>query len=301
MRILVTGANGFVGRPLAAAYRTQGHQVLAVDVSGSAETGIDACFDLRDGPAVHAAGRTFAPEAIIHAGGISGPMLLLDRPTEILDINCGGTISLLEIARFAECRRFVFCSSTAVYGSTPSSEMIPEEATLRPTSIYAASKVAGEAIVRGYAETYGLDAISLRIGTVYGPGRTTDCVLRELVKCGIAGRSYDVEDGRPVENHIYVDDVVRAIATATFAQNFKHHAYNIVGPEALTLAQAADAVHRAFPGPAPIVRIPEKGATEGPVDGSRAKNEFGFVGTIGLQEGIQRYAEYLLTQSRTIK
>jgi hypothetical protein len=92
-----------------------------------------------------------------------------------------GTANVLEVARVHKTTRFVYCSSTSAYGPTPP-EPVPEDVTMRPSTVYGASKVASEQLVRTYASQYCLNGTSLRLSWVYGPRRTTDCVIRTMIR-----------------------------------------------------------------------------------------------------------------------
>jgi UDP-glucose 4-epimerase len=127
-------------------------------------------------------------------------------------------------------RRIVWFSSILAYGERPNLDPVSEETPLDPTTVYGATKAAGEALVRAFHAEHGVDAVALRVASCYGPGRTTACLIRALIEDGIAGRVTRVQD-RPDRSrqHIFVGDVVDAVCAALDAATLSQRTYNI-GP-----------------------------------------------------------------------
>ena len=169
MRVLVTGGAGLIGMALRPALAKRGHSVVAVDMTGFGRNDpelrlarfadVDVFEQLADEERI---------EAIVHCGAISGPMLAKGDPLKIVETNIDATGRLLDLARRKEMRRFVFCSSIGVYGSVGKAT-ITEETPRRPTSVYGASKVAGEALVRAFAASTGSAASASGRAASMGP------------------------------------------------------------------------------------------------------------------------------------
>ena len=289
--VLVTGATGFVGRHLVDSLRTAG-----VDVVGAADT-VGDFFDVTDPHQVHEVFGRFKPEAVVHLGGVSGPMVSRDRPWSIVDVNIGGTANLLEAARISGTRRFILASSNAVYGGNPG-PLDEQLAVSKPSTVYGATKVAGEHLVAVYGGRYGLSTCSLRISAVYGPGRTTHCIIGSFIRDALAHRASRVEFGTDfARQYVYIDDVVRSIGCAlTAGPEADGQAINVSGPELLDVGEIADIVV----GLLPEARIefgqgpdPDDDDIQGPFVLTRAKELLGFEPGVSLREGISRYVDHL--------
>ncbi|MDF2823464.1 MAG: NAD-dependent epimerase/dehydratase [Mycobacterium sp.] len=287
--MLVTGASGFIGAHLIASLRTSG-----VEVVGDTDT-VGAFFDVTDAHQVHEVFARFAPEAVVHLGGVSGPMVSRDRPWSVVDVNVGGTATLLEAARLTGTQRFVLASSNSVYGNNPGP--LDEQVTLlRPTSVYGATKVAGEHLVEVYGRRYGLSTCSLRICTVYGPGRSTHCIIGSFLRDALEQRTSRVIFGADLtRQYVYIDDVVRSISCALSAE-LDGQPVNVSGGEVVRVGDIADIVTEVLPG----ARIefgqgadPEDDDVQGPFVVSRARALLGFESEVSMRDGISRYANYL--------
>ncbi len=185
---------------------------------------------------------------IAHCGAISGPMMARDNPMAIVESNILGTATLLDLARRTGVKRFVFCSSISVYGDVGSG-IITEDTPLRPTSIYAASKVAGEQLLRGFATESGFEGVSLRLARIYGPYRRGDCHLGSMIRDARAGRQTIIPfNPNFLYHYIYVDDVVDAIMLALTAPKLPQYEYNVGPEEVLTMPEVVARARKAIPG-----------------------------------------------------
>jgi UDP-glucuronate 4-epimerase len=254
MNVLVTGGAGLIGMSLRKALAEKGHRVTAIDVTdfGRDDPGLEI-MSITDRAALAELFARKAFDAVIHCGAISGPMMARGEPMKFVEVNIEGTALLLDFARRHRLRRFVFCSSISVYGNVGKAD-ITEDTPLRPTSVYAASKVAGEQLVQAFAAEYGLSGVSLRIGRVYGPYRRGNCHLATLIRDAAAGEMTEIPcDPEFLYHYVYVDDVVEAqIATLT-ADAFSFSAYNVGSGEALAMPQIAEIARIAIPGANPTL------------------------------------------------
>jgi UDP-glucuronate 4-epimerase len=296
--ILVTGVNGLIGHALTRRLHAAGREVVATDRTLPRDIEVPMVeADLRDRAAIDALVAAHRPAAIVHAGGISGPMVAPDDPTLVLDVNVGGTINICDAARRHGVGRLVFLSSIVAYGDQPDERPVTEETPLLGSEPYAASKVAGEAIVRAYAR-HGIDTVSLRLGAVYGPRRTTTCTVRLMLENALAGRPTRIEWGASARRqYVFVDDVVEAILLALDKRRLPLAAYNVTAGSSLALAEVAAAAAEACPavdarfGPAPHPfdnRV-------GPLRIAAAERDLGYRPKTTLVAGIGAYAEWLRT------
>lgn len=297
--VLVTGASGLVGNKVRQILEERGDKVLAVDRQAVPDTfGPVIECDLNDIHRIHAlAGDGLS--GVIHCGAYSGPMVAWDNPVSMVQVNIVGVANMLEVARIHGAKRFIYCSSTSAYGPTPPGP-VPEDVAMKPSTVYGASKAAGEQLVNAYASQFGLNAASLRLSWVYGPRRTTDCMIRTMINDAQAGRPTRVPFGRNFpRQYIYVDDAAGALVTAFDKADLPRRVYTVTGGSYKTLGQIADIVRVQF-SKADI----ELGAGSDPVDDvqhefdiSAARRDLGYAPRYTLEQGIREYAGWLAARS----
>jgi nucleoside-diphosphate-sugar epimerase len=300
--ILVTGAAGLIGNKVRQMLEERGDRVVAIDrLTGTGTFGPVTECDLGDIHRLHQLARD-GIEGVIHCGAHSGPMVARDNPISMVQVNIVGTANMLEVARVHGARRFVYCSSTSAYGPTPPPP-VPEDVALRPSTVYGASKAAGEQLVATYASQYGLNGTSLRLSWVYGPRRTTDCMIRTMITDAQAGRPTRTPFGRHFpRQYIRVEDAAGALVTTFDKPSLPRRNYTVTGGSYKTLGEVADLVRELYP-QADI----ELGEGFDPVDDiqyqfdiSAAKRDLGYAPRYDLAAGIRDYAEWLSAQgSRT--
>jgi len=238
-RVLVTGRAGFLGSALVDRLRRDGVEAIGSDLGRGAANpaGLRAC-DLTDRRQVDALVDDQQIDTIIHAGAVSGPMVMAERPLDIWQINVTGTAYLLEAARRNRVNRFVLCSSVDVYGPS-SSGVISEETDFAPETVYGASKVAAEAAMTGYCREHGVDAVALRFSWIYGPGRRTPTTLERLIRAGLAGEAVTLDDSASDRTHyLYIEDAVAGVLAAAKAPaGLPRRAYNISAGDGLPLGE----------------------------------------------------------------
>ncbi|SHK02224.1 NAD dependent epimerase/dehydratase family protein [Aureimonas altamirensis DSM 21988] len=204
MHCLVTGHKGFLGRRLSAALIDFGHSVTGLDTPAGQP------IDLRDAPAITDCIMAARPEVIFHLGGVSGPMLLNDAPGQVLAINGHGTLNVIEAAGRAGVRRLIFASSVAAH----------QRVGGRPGSLYAVSKTLGEQLVAWAGST--METTSIRIGSVFGPGRATANPLHQMIAEGLATGVVPYPAGN-MEPSIEVGDCARLFAGLADAARMAPH------------------------------------------------------------------------------
>ncbi|WP_286789207.1 MULTISPECIES: NAD(P)-dependent oxidoreductase [unclassified Pseudomonas] len=294
--VLVTGAAGLVGRQVVRRLAKQGRPVLALDrLSSITQEGIQitAC-DLGDVHRLHAIA-VGGIDSIVHCGAFSGPMVARDVPYSMVQVNIVGTANVLEVARVHGVRRFVYCSSTSAYGAVGSGPVC-EDVMLKPASLYGASKVSSEYIITAYAEQYGLSAASVRLSWVYGPGRTTDCVIRTMLEDALAKRATRMPFGSDFPRQfVHVEDAVQGLLCALDAPVLPRTTYNVTGDTRVTLEEVAQVVRKIFPdadialqpGPDPVDELQQKFSIEA------ARRDLGYEPRLSLDDGIKAYARWL--------
>jgi nucleoside-diphosphate-sugar epimerase len=298
--VMVTGAAGLVGNAVRVMLEQAGRDVIPVDRVAATEEGrpIVQC-DVTEVHRLHAVVLGRQLSGVIHCGAFSGPMVARDNPPAMVAVNIVGTANVLELARIHGASRFIFCSSTSAYGGTEQ-DLVSEDVPMHPTTLYGASKVSGEQLVAAYRSQYGLYGASLRLSWVYGPRRTTDCIIRQMITDALAGKPTRLPFGRRFyRQFIHVEDAARALITAFDQPNLPRNTYNVTGGSYLTFPEIADAVRAVLP--SADISIAEG---DDPVDDRQtqfdigaAERDLGFSPRISLADGIRNYADWLGKQS----
>lgn len=224
--ILVAGSSGFIGRHVVRHLTDAGHEVTALDfrepTPPHAKDVRNIVCDIRDGELPEGPFDT-----IVHLAALGGVRPSMERPLDYLSTNVGGTVRLLEWARRCGAKRFIFASSSSVYGATngtPSSEDDP----LSPCSPYALTKVQGEQWGELYAGKHDIDFIALRLFAVWGEGQRPDLALESFRRKILAGETITIHgDGSQRRDLTHFSDVARAVELAIDWEGRGFEAFNI--------------------------------------------------------------------------
>ena len=230
MTVVVTGASGFLGSSLTAQLAASGARVIAIDSPGRISSGATehVGLDLLDADALRAEFvARLADDAtsavVIHLAGRGHVGSNRDDPRAAVAVNVVGTTNVLEACRHVGVRQVVFPSSALVY-RLPSRSPLREDAPVASTSVYAATKLASEALLQAYAAEFGLSCAVARLGNVYGHGASADSVASIVIRQAMAGGPVVVNTFAPIRDFIYRDDVVAgliALARRTDATGFQ--------------------------------------------------------------------------------
>jgi UDP-glucuronate 4-epimerase len=231
MRILVTGAAGFIGSHLTDALLAAGHEVVGFDdfnpyydprIKWSNLQGALAhpsfrlvVGDIRDVSLVTRTLQDGNWDHVVHLAARAGVRPSIVEPALYYEVNCTATAHLFEACRRVGARNITFASSSSVYGGNekvPFSEADPVD---HPVSPYAATKKAGELLAHTYCHLYGLNITCLRFFTVYGPRQRPEMAIHKFIDCAERGAAIPVfGDGTSGRDYTYVDDIVAGIRAA---------------------------------------------------------------------------------------
>ena len=229
MKILVTGAAGFIGYHLSEALIARGHEVVGVDNLNAyydpalkearlarlrAHEGFAfARVDIADMPALTKVFEEHAPRRVVNLAAQAGVRHSLTHPHDYVQANLVGFVNLLELCRHREVEHFVYASSSSVYGANTTLPFSVKDNVDHPLSLYAASKKANELMAHTYSHLYGLATTGLRFFTVYGPWGRPDMALFLFTKAMLAGEPINVfNNGQMKRDFTYVDDIVEGVA-----------------------------------------------------------------------------------------
>ncbi len=228
MKILVTGAAGFIGFHTAASLLAAGHTVVGVDNFNAyydvalkrariAAIGPHAQFscimlDLADRTATAALFETGRFDRVVHLAAQAGVRYSIDNPHAYVDANLQGFINILEGCRRTGVAHCVFASSSSVYGANTAMPFRVEDNVDHPLSLYAATKKANELMAHSYAHLYRLPVTGLRFFTVYGPWGRPDMAIYSFTDKILSGKPIPVfNEGRHSRDFTYIDDIVTGV------------------------------------------------------------------------------------------
>ncbi|PZQ14095.1 MAG: capsular biosynthesis protein CpsI [Rhodanobacter denitrificans] len=228
MRILVTGAAGFIGSALSHRLLARGDEVLGYDNLNDYydPTLKDARLarltpqpgfrfvkaSLEDRPALEAAFADFRPQRVVNLAAQAGVRYSLTNPYAYVESNLVGFINILEACRHGGVEHLVYASSSSVYGANRKLPFSVRDPVDHPVSLYAATKKANELMAHTYSHLYGLPTTGLRFFTVYGPWGRPDMALFLFTRKILAGEPIEVfNHGRHTRDFTYVDDIVEGV------------------------------------------------------------------------------------------
>ncbi|HRF53749.1 MAG TPA: NAD-dependent epimerase, partial [Aquimonas sp.] len=228
MRVLITGAAGFIGSTLAHRLLDRGDVVLGYD-------NLNDYYDVRlkqarlarltrregfhfvqasleDRPALDAAFAEFKPDRVVNLAAQAGVRYSLENPRAYIDANIVGFLNILECCRHQAIEHLVYASSSSVYGANRKLPFAVEDSVDHPVSLYAASKKANELMAHTYSHLFGLPTTGLRFFTVYGPWGRPDMALFLFTRKILAGEPIDVFNyGKHTRDFTYIDDIVEGV------------------------------------------------------------------------------------------
>ncbi|HWE38243.1 MAG TPA: SDR family NAD(P)-dependent oxidoreductase [Isosphaeraceae bacterium] len=316
MRTLVTGGAGFIGSHLVDRLLADGGEVVAVDNfdpfydeatkrQNLAEAMRSPRFrlvelDIRDGEGVERLVRAARPDAIVHLAARAGVRPSIERPASYADVNVTGTVHLLQAACRLEPRpRFVYASSSSVYGDRADGPFRETDPVDLPVSPYAATKKACELLAHTFHHLHGLPVTGLRFFTAFGPRNRPDLAIAKFTALIAAGRPVPMfGDGTTRRDYTYVADVVDGVVRAIDCCK-NHHLYNIGHSEPIELRAMIATIGAAL-GVEPVVeRLPEQpgDVRQTFADITRAAAELGYAPRTTFREGIDRYVAWFRGRS----
>jgi UDP-glucuronate 4-epimerase len=273
MAILVTGGAGFIGSHLVERLLATGEKVAILDdfndfydpaikrqnISAVVDDVPVHQIDLRDSGAVRSLFHREKFDAIVHLAARAGVRPSISHPQLYYDTNVSGTLHVLEAARMIGVRRFVFASSSSVYGvckTTPFSESFHLTQTISP---YAATKIAGEFLCSTFSHLYGIRTVALRYFTVYGARQRPDLAIHQFTRRIQAGLPIDqFGDGTTRRDYTYIDDIIQGTMAALKYEGPMFDLFNLGESDTIQLKDLIAAIEQALGKKAKINLLPEQ-------------------------------------------
>jgi UDP-glucose 4-epimerase len=315
MRVLVTGGAGFIGSHLVERLLLDGHEVAILDDFNdfydpqikrgniaSVEEHVPVFqIDLRDNIAVRTLFHRQKFDTVAHLAARAGVRPSLAHPQLYYDANVMGTLHLLEAARIAGIERFLFASSSSVYGickTVPFSEEIHLTQTISP---YASTKVAGEFLCSTYSHLYNIRVVALRFFTVYGARQRPDLAIHQFTRRILASVPIDqFGDGTTRRDYTYIDDIIQGVMNALNYNGSMFEIINLGESETVALKDLIAQLESVIGKKAKINLLPEQPG-DVPLtcaDISKAKRVLNYRPTTKLTDGLPRFVEWYRTTQR---
>ena len=211
MRVLVTGASGFLGQAVTAALYEAGHRTWAIDsVPGFKGDGLTA--DITKSLELKGSASR-GVDSVVHMAAIAAPRTCEEDPGLAYNVNVNGTHQVIKLAIESGAKKFIFISSAHVYGISPKYLPTDERHPLQPQETYTTTKILGEKLCELYHENYGLNYTTLRLFNAYGPGQLPGYFIPDMIVKARDG-GITLGGGETTKDFVYVDDVVKAILLA---------------------------------------------------------------------------------------
>lgn len=310
--VLITGGAGFIGSHVADQLLDEGWKVTVVD---NFDSYYDPTFkrenvephlgetryrlaevDIRDADALRSMFLRASFDAIVHLAARAGVRASINDPIVCRQVNVTGTQHLLELAQEHDVPRFVFGSSSSVYGTNPDVPWSEDDHDLRPISPYASTKLSAELLGHTYSHLYDLRFIALRFFTVYGPRQRPDLAIHKFVRLALQGEPIPVYgDGTTRRDYTYIKDVVHGIRQALKYENESYSIFNIGSGKPIELEDMISTIEEAL---GKTIKRDYQEEKPGDVpqtwaDISRARKLLDYNPEIKLNEGIKEFITFI--------
>ena len=315
MKILITGGLGFIGHRVVAELEAAGHDVVVTDTRtgygiipqaeidwliGERKRAIKTdriyTIDITDQAGMLWLIRTHRPSIVIHMASFPRQKVVNANPQQGSRSMSEGLLNLLEAASANQVQKFVYVSSSMVYGDfiKDTVDGITESHATTPIGAYGIMKLAGEWLTRDYTRKTGMAHVIIRPSAVYGPLDVEDRVVSKFLTTAINRGIIQVNGGDESLDFTYVDDAARGIAQAAVSDNAWNTTYNITRGRARTLREAAQiAINLAQGGSMRINEADENFPSRGALNIQRARLDFGYEPLVDIEQGFRTYHGWL--------
>lgn len=311
MRCLVTGGAGFIGHNVIKLLEKQGHMCFNIDTKTDygfipqdelkylykermKQTRSDALnLDIRELDHIKSYVSIFGIDTIIHLASFPRQKVVSQHPGAASDVMCTGLISLLEAAVHAKIKRFVYVSSSMVYGNFEND--VTEDAVCNPIGQYGIMKYMGEKLVEDYAKRHGFEYTIVRPSAVYGELDVNDRVVSKFILHAIRGEALYVKGPEEVLDFTHVSDTAKGIVLAAEADIAANKTYNITrsSQRIYTLLSAAKlAIGIAKTGSLSVKDRDLAFPSRGRLSITRARDELGYDPQVDIEDGFEQYHKW---------
>jgi len=316
MKVLITGGLGLIGHNVVVYLTRLGHDVAVIDNLTNygviPQRELDyliqqrrakfplavRCYrdDIANADAVNSIIAGEQPDIIIHMASFPRQKVVNANPGLGARVMIEGLINLLESSKKHQVKRFVYISSSMVYGDFQ--DDVREDAVCRPQGQYGIMKLAGESLVKDYQRRGGFDYTIIRPSAVYGPLDVEDRVISRFMMQALRGGWLNVNGATETLDFTYVDDAAEGIANASLVDQTKNRTYNITKSHSVTLLQAAEMIVNIVGQGS--VRVGDRDLdfpSRGALNIDAARQDFGYDPQVDVAEGFLSYYNWLTTST----
>jgi UDP-glucuronate 4-epimerase len=309
--VLVTGAAGFIGSTLAERLLREGRQVVGIDnldpfyPAEQKRGNLEALAalpgfhfveaDIRDAQTLAQTFGRLPIDGVVHLAALAGVRPSLERPAEYVDVNVTGTARVLDAAVTGGASRFVFASSSSVYGERSDGPFRESDPVERPISPYAATKRAGELVAHTFHHAHGLPVVCARIFTAYGPRQRPDLAIRKFAERIRSGAAVPIfGDGKSLRDFTYVGDLVDGLVRA-LDSDVSWAILNFGGGRTITVLEVVEMLERALGREARVEWLPRQvgDVSRTWADIAAAREALGYDPATSVEAGIAAFVEWL--------
>ena len=311
MKVLVTGGAGFIGHNVVRILESQGHECIVIDTCSDygfipkeeltylvdnrlkrINTQIRK-IDIRESTFVDTIFKTYRPDVVIHMASFPRQKVVEQNPVLASDVMSSGLINLLEASKKHSIKKFVYISSSMVYGNFETD--VDETAQCNPIGQYGIMKFMGEKLVEDYSRRGYFDHVIIRPSAVYGEWDVEDRVVSKFMTKAMRGETLKVNGPDEVLDFTYVEDTAQGIVLAATKDIANGNIYNITRSEQRqwNLKDAAElAIKIAGQGSLEVAPRDLSFPKRGRLDISRAVRELGYTPQVNVEQGFQRYYDW---------
>ncbi len=319
MKVLVTGAAGFIGFHLVQRLLGRGDEVVGLDNLSDyysvalkearlAQVRSDRFrfvrMDLADREALPALFAAERFDAVVNLAAQAGVRYSVENPWAYVDSNVVGFLNVLECCRHYPVRHLVYASSSSVYGGNEKTPFSEEDRVDNPVSLYAATKKSDELMAGCYAHLYGIPATGLRLFTVYGPWGRPDMSPMLFASAILAGQPIKVfNHGDMLRDFTYVDDIVEGMVRVLDRVPQKHEVFNIGCSNPVRLMDFISELERALGREAEKIMLPMQPGDvyQTYADTTKLERELGYKPRVMLREGVDRFVAWYLSDQNPLR
>lgn len=318
MKIIVTGGAGFIGSHLVTALLEKGEKVVVIDDFNGfydpllKRENIQPFLnnpgfrlyeaDIRDKAKVFEIFAAEQCDAVCHLAARAGVRPSIEDPLLYEEVNCVGTLNLLEASRINKVKNFVFASSSSVYGINSKVPFSEEDPITCPISPYATTKRSGELMCFTYSHLYKLPATCLRFFTVYGERGRPDMAVAKFTRLIRDGKEIQVYgDGTARRDFTYVGDIINGVLNSIYKQS-AYEIINLGGANTIEVNRLIELIEENL-GRKAVVRYQGVAPGDVPItyaDVAKAKRLIGFEPKVVIDEGVARYVRWFLEREERI-
>jgi len=310
MAILVTGGAGFLGSHLIEELLKAGRQVVCLDdfndyyppeikrrnIEGARKAGDFALHegDICDLPLCEEVFQSNEIETVVHLAARAGVRPSLKDPLLYARVNCTGTMNMLELARKYGVKKFVFASSSSVYGNNKKVPFAEDDFVGKPISPYAATKRAGELFCHNYHHLYGMSIVCLRFFTAYGPRQRPDMAIHKFTRLISRGEPIQMYgDGTSRRDYTFCSDIIQGIMGAIEA-DVGFEIINLGESQVVELRRLISLIEQSVGKKAVIEQCPEQpgDVKQTFADITKARKLLGYDPKVPIEEGIPVFVEW---------